>query len=225
MSDQGPRRRGRAVPTRPDPRRAEGASREGARHDQVPSLPDQTEAIDDQDIPAAAMAAVGYLMQRGRFLDVTESITRVRQLEDGRLCLSLSLAPGQPPVELESQQVVASNPSAAPHRRLVMVTNGQRGEDITVGMLTAFRATPRGLNADIALQALVLVRGEIGEAGVERMAEQWLRGGPWAWLDPEQPGDAPLRTVTDGGPGAPLDDAALRRTALAGGPLPRLGKA
>lgn len=226
MSEQGPRRKGRAIPAESDQRRAErDARQERAPHRRGPSPADQAEGIADQDIPAEAMAAVGYLMQRGRFMDVTEAISRVQRLEDGRLRFALSLVPGEPPVDLDSQQSVAGDPTGLPHRRLVLVTNGRRGEEMTVGMLAAFRATLRGLTADIALQALAVVRQEIAEASVERMAQQWLRGGPWAWLDPDQPGDAPLRSATESGPGEPLDDAALRRAALAGGALPKLGKA
>lgn len=123
---------------------------------------------------------------------------------------------------VESQEVVADDPTRLPHRQVVMVTEEHAGEAKSFSMLMAFRPSPHGLNAAIALQTLALVQQELGDGGVARIAEQWLRGGPWTWLDPEQPGDAPLRMSTEDGPGEPLDDEALRRAAL-GGTLAKRG--
>lgn len=222
MSEQRPRRKGRAVPAETGQRRPEREAGRSAQHRRAPHRDDLAASIDDLDIPTEAMAAVSYLMQRGRFMDMTEAVSRIERTEEGRLRFWLNLGSGQPLMEVDSQEVVDDDPARLTHRQVVMVTERGPGEEMSFSLLTAFRPSPHGLNADIALQALALVQQEIGESGVERMAQQWLRGGPWAWLDPEQPGDASLRMSTADGPGDLLDDEALRRAAL-GGNLPKLG--
>jgi len=221
MSEQGPRRKGRAVPAATGQQRPQDARR-STQHRRVPRQDDLAANIDDLDIPTDAMAAVSYLMQRGRFMEITGMVSRVRRTEAGNLRFWLTLTPGEPPMEVDSAEVVDDDPAQLSHRQVVMVTEEGSGGEMTFSLLTAFRPSPDGLNAGIALQALALVRLELGDGGVARIDEQWLRGGLWAWLDPAQPGDAPLRMSTADGPGDLLEDEVLRRAAL-GGNLPRLG--
>jgi len=216
MSDQeqGPRRKGRAIPVEPGQRRAERmAQREGAKNHQQPRVGEFADITDD-DVPPEAVAAVSYLMQRNRYLDVTSMVSRVKLLPDGRLRFRLQITPGEEPMEVESEEAVGIDPSRLRHRRVVLVSNGSDGENMTFRMLSTFRDSPDGLEAGIALQALRLVQHELGDVAVQRITQQWLRGGPAAWLDPDIAGDAPIRRWDGDGPGEVFDDEALRRQVM-----------
>lgn len=216
MSDQeqGPRRKGRAIPSEAGQRRAERmAQREGAKNRRQPKAGELADLTDD-DVSPEAVAAVSYLMQRNRYLDVTSVVSRVKLLPDGRLRFRLQITPGTEPMEVESEEVVGIDPSRLRHRRVVLISNGSDGENMTFRMLSTFRDTSNGLQAGIALQALKLVQQELGDIAVQRITQQWLRGGPAAWLDPDTSGDAPIRRWEGSGPGEVFDDEALRRQVM-----------
>lgn len=211
---QGPRRKGRAIPSEAGQRRAERmAQREGAKNRRQPRVVEFDDITDD-DVPPEALATVSYLMQRNRYLDVTSVVSRVKLLPDGRLRFRLQITPGVEPMEVESEEAVGIDPSRLRHRRVVLISNGSDGENMTFRMLSTFRDTPDGLEAGIALQALRLVQQELGDVVVQRLTQQWLRGGPAAWLDPDTPGDAPIRRWNGDGPGDVFDDEALRRQVM-----------
>jgi hypothetical protein len=198
MSDTPKRPKGRATP----PPRPEA---------QQPEKPRIDELYEGAGAPSEAAAALAYLHQWGRYTDVTKAITRVKRMPDGTLRFWLKLRPNQPPLELDSIEVAATDPSRLRHRRLSLVSNGAQGDDAVLSTLSVFSDRPDGLDDGIAKQALAYVREEILEMGLERITAQWLHGGPTAWLDPSMPGDAPLRRWDGSGVRDLLDDEARRR--------------
>lgn len=209
MSDTPKRPKGRAAPP-PQPE---------ARQPEKPRIDELYEGV---GATAEAAAALAYLHQRGRYTDVTKAITRVKRLPDGRLRFWLKLRPDQPPLELDSTEVAAADPSRLRHRRLGLVSNGTEGDDAVLSTLSVFSDRPAGLDDSIATQALAYVREEILEMGLERITAQWLSGGPTAWLDPSMPGDAPLRRWDGSGARNLLDDEAQRRSTRRRGSATRL---
>jgi hypothetical protein len=144
---------------------------------------------------------------------VTKALTRVKRLPSGRLRFWLKHRPDQPPLELDSTEVAAADPSRLRHRRFSLVSNGAQDDDIELSTFSVFSDRPDGLDDGIAMQALAYVRREILEMGLERITAQWLHGGPTAWLDPSMPGDGPLRRWDGSGARNLLDDEARRRAA------------
>jgi hypothetical protein len=202
MSDTPKRPKGRAAPPPEAPQ---------------PEKPRIDELYEGAGAPSEAAAALAYLHQRGRYTDVSKAITRVKRLPDGTLRFWLKPRRDQPPLELDSTEVAAADPSRLRYRRLGLVSNGAQGDDVVLSTFSVFSDRPDGLDDGIAMQALAYVRREILEMGLERITAQWLHGGPTAWLDPRMPGDAPQRQWDGSGARNLLDDEARRRAARRGG--------